>query len=590
MIRKILTLTLLLSLALPVLAKEEADSAYLAFRHHYYQLFDTDSIEAFHKISQQMQEYHKERGNLDKYYAARQNEVTYDSNHGRAYQAIEKANAILEDMKKDKVNNFDVVYLALGTIFESRGNYRMAVYYYQEALNNVDPKDRVRLSHVYSHLASAHLAYNTDVAWQWNERSLEVITPAMLDYKDYLVIKGEILFFRDAKEAFYSNKHKIDAFSEKNPTYHYGDHVIKIMEDAFNGNYEEALELLKQPSQDYDDIKRHDIRIRIYEMMGLAIEALRETAVRRDLRDSLNNDLIFDNLNAINAATGIHKLTEESSRKVAQWMFAVIVLLVISLVAIILYALTRKRYQERIERQNEKLERALDEAKESDRMKSIFIKHISHEIRTPLNIVTGYAHIIADTDYELTDEERKLLVHTMDENTIAITDIVNDLLEVSLEGSKERYHRDDTIAVNNLCRQVMKDTEEKNNGRLKLNFQTKLSDEFTIQSNKSGIERMLLQLLGNALKFTQKGEVELSVRRSVDKRNIYFFVTDTGIGIPEDQHEKVFEQFYKVDSFKQGMGIGLSMSRKIATLLGGTLTIDKDYHEGTRMILTIPIK
>ena len=183
------------------------------------------------------------------------------------------------------------------------------------------------------------------------------------------------------------------------------------------------------------------------------------------------------------------------------------------------------------------------------------------------------------------------MLEVIDQNTAAMTNIINDLLEISVDASKERYRRDEQVIVNDVCRSVMHYAEEKNKGRLALNFHSDVSDDFTIQSNREGIERILKQLMKNALKFTEKGSVDFAVDIYESEGTPYlrFAVSDTGIGIPEEHHEQVFEQFYKVDSFKQGLGIGLPMSRKIAIRLGGTLVIDKDYHDGTRMVLTIPM-
>lgn len=88
---------------------------------------------------------------------------------------------------------------------------------------------------------------------------------------------------------------------------------------------------------------------------------------------------------------------------------------------------------------------------------------------------------------------------------------------------------------------------------------------------------------------SRRGTGGLFVHESPDHGCIRFIVTDTGVGIPKDQQEKVFERFYKIDSFQQGFGIGLSLSRKIATQLGGSLAIDKNYENGARMVLTLPI-
>ncbi|MCH5309909.1 MAG: HAMP domain-containing histidine kinase [Prevotella sp.] len=591
MIRRFFILTIGILISLAVSAKEEADSAHMKLYHRYYQLFDSDSTEAFYGLSEKLKEHYLNQGRLVEYYKIRQNEIFYDSERGKFYKAIKKANSLLDDMKKSKTKHYELAYMSLGHIFELQGNYRTAVQYYLDALDNIDMADSAGRAHIYSQLAGVNLARNAHDAQIWNERLGRMISHDSLYYKSYLVLKNQICFFAGEKEEFFKSKREFDEYVKRHSSLDgSGEHILAVMENAFLGKYGEALALLGQRSHDYDEVRRCDIRIRIYEMMGRTDLALKETETRRDFRDSLNNNLLFDNLNEINATIGVAKLTEQAAKERDQWLSVVIILLFVALGLMISRYLSHRSYQKKILKQNEELEIALDEAKESDRMKSIFISHISHEIRTPLNIISGYIEIVASPEYELGAEERETLLKGIEQNTIAITDIVNDLLEISLEESKERYRKDDKIVINDFCGRILKETENRNEGRLQLNFQTSLSDDFYIQSNEGGVERILRQLMNNALKFTEQGHVDLSVTELADEGCVRFTVTDTGVGIPEDQHEQVFEHFYKVDSFKQGLGIGLPMSRNIAVLLGGSLTIDKDYHDGTRMVLTLPIK
>ena len=127
-----------------------------------------------------------------------------------------------------------------------------------------------------------------------------------------------------------------------------------------------------------------------------------------------------------------------------------------------------------------------------------------------------------------------------------------------------------------------------NNGRLTLSCKNMLDNSFTLKTNHQALEKILSQLMKNALKFTNEGSIELKVRERAGNGGVEFTVTDTGIGIAEKDHERVFERFYKVDAFKQGLGLGLTMSRKMAELLGGSLTIDKDYKKGARFVLILP--
>ena len=570
-------------------AQEKKDTAYQRLYQRYYQLFGTNQKEKFYQVSAEIQKYYKSRGDLTAYYKMRQNEIFYDTQHGESYKAIKKVHEMLEDMKDDNINHYELVYNTLGAIFETRGNYRMADHYYREAVRNVLPEDTATLVHAYAQLASLKVSREPDKAWEWNERMGALVKKDSPFYKVYLVLKGEIYFFKNEKSNFLQIKKVYDDSTKGSPGYkNYGYQIMDIMQKVFEGKAHEALQLLEGDIPDLPAINRCDFRIQIYDMIGEKNLALKEVNWRRDLRDSLNSDMIFNNINEINAQVGISKLNEKAAKEREMWFFVVILLLLLALGLIVSRYLVRRRYQKRIIKQNEQLEIALSEAKESDRMKSSFIEHVSHEIRTPLNIITGYAQIISNPSFKLNEEQRGMMLQAISQNTVAITDIVNDLLEIAQDESKERYRREDTITINTLCRDLMSDAEKKNDKHLRLSFQTKLPDDYTIKSNESGIDKILRHLLSNALKFTEQGQVELFVHESPDHGCVRFVVTDTGVGIAPEHQEKVFERFYKIDSFKQGFGLGLPMSLKIATLLGGALAIDKGYTTGSRFILTLP--
>ena len=152
------------------------------------------------------------------------------------------------------------------------------------------------------------------------------------------------------------------------------------------------------------------MRIQIYEMMGDKESALREVDYRRDLRDSLNSDMLFNNINEINGEIGLQKIKEEALEKEEKATKRQNLIMVVAALGLVISRnLMRRRYQKKLMKQNKELEVALSRAEESDRMKDSFIKHVSHEIRTPLNIITGYAQIINNPDYDLTEEERSTL-------------------------------------------------------------------------------------------------------------------------------------------------------------------------------------
>ena len=588
-------LLLLLFLLLPatLMGQQTKDTAYLKIYEEYLKLYDGKDSAAFMKSSDLLKEHFlkmegiDDNRRMDAYYKLRMNEVLFELENGRAYSAIKKASTMRQDMDERGVKMYYIVYASLGTIYESRGNYRMANHYFMDALKNTEPTDTSSLMNVYSRLAFLKMARQPQEAWQWNERFGSLCSGMSLYHRIYLSNKATISLFLNDRKGF---EDAYKAYHEQQMQIHddYGETTMEIVRSAFNGDYEKALELVNAESTDFNELDRCDLRIHIYEMMGRRELALQETDRRRELRDSLNSDMLFNNINEINTEMGMAKMREQATKEREMWLIVTIVLLLIGIGLIVSRYLQRRRYQKRLLKQNHELEVALDRAQESDRMKTSFIEHVSHEIRTPLNVITGFAQVITNPDYELEDEERNMMLNDISRNTIEITNIVNELLELAQDESREHYEREDTVNVNLVCQEVMTHAEIQNNGRLTLTYKSLVDDDFTLHTNAVALKKILSQLLKNALKFTRQGTIELKVRERAANGGVEFTVTDTGIGIAEEHHDKVFERFYKVDSFKQGLGLGLTMSRKIAELLDGTLEIDKSYTKGARFVLILP--
>ena len=597
MLRYIFILSVSLFMATVAPAKELSDSAII---NRYNRLFNTpDSATAFYDLSALRQEIAKRDGDMDRYYSILANEVIFEASRSQFANSVEKANALIEEIKDNnsKEEYYNYVYKALGSIFEQRGNSQMAKHYYEEALshltsdNNKIPENfQPLLCNLYASLARVSLTLEPDTAWKWNEHLKGYLKDNPRYIKPYLSHKAQIYFYKGKWDKFLKTKQEYDEFikSPKAPHFQYGEDKLALMMNVVTGNHEAALRQLD--SLTLHNITKLDVSMRIHEIMGRQ-DLMREDAYKRiHIQDSLNNEVIHENLNALNVTMGMNKLQVETARKQELWMVVIIGLMVIAFALLVWRYITRHNYLKRIKKQNEQLELALDRAQESDRMKTTFIKHISHEMRTPMNIISGFVQIVINPDYEMSEEERQRALKAIDENIVALANIVNNLLEVSLGNSKERYTKDDNIDVNKFCQYIMDVAYEKNHDRLQLNFESSLPEGFTIQSNKSGIEHIIRQVYGNSLKFTDKGYITFSVERDAEGKNVSFIIKDSGIGIPKEFQDKVFEQFFKVDNFKQGLGIGLPMSRKIATLLGGSLILDKNYHDGTRMIFTIPVK
>jgi signal transduction histidine kinase len=573
------------------LCEEKEDTAFNKLFERYYQLYQDSDEKAFYEASRQMMEYYQKQGNTQSYYKVLLNEVLYDTEQGQPYKAIKKASSLLQTMEQNNDKHYYIVYSALGNLYESQGNYRLADRFYNDALRDCEPKDTGALISIYSRMADLKADRDPQEAWKYNEKfgALSKNTPQY--YKMYLVFKGYICFYLNDKQQFMA---AYDQYQDYCKTHDnllvFGNTLMDVLYDTFEGHYDKALNTLNTNKADFTDLERCEMRIKIYEMMGNREMALQEVNVRRDLRDSLSSNMLFESINEINTEMGINRLNEQATKERERWLAAVIVLLAVALGLIIWRHLTRRRYQARLVKKNKELEIALDHAQESDRMKTAFIEHVSHEIRTPLNVITGFVQIISNSAYELDDEERDQMMNDISKNTMEITNIVNELLEMAQDESIAHYECNDDVRLNLLCQSVINQTTLLSDGRIEVTFNSQLNNQYVLRTNRQALNKILSQLLKNAVKFTEKGMVELKIRERIANGGIEFSITDTGVGIAEEHQEKIFERFYKVDPFKQGLGLGLTMSRRIAELLGGTLDIDKEYKKGARFVLVLPIR
>lgn len=222
---------------------------------------------------------------------------------------------------------------------------------------------------------------------------------------------------------------------------------------------------------------------------------------------------------------------------------------------------------------------------EANQMKQSFIRNMSHEIRTPLNQIYGFVQLLTTPGIQLSDEQKQKFTGIIGEQTSHMTQMLNTFLEMSQYESSSEPLPVDTVDIGELLTmscssfQNIKDGVElsaKNNSGL-----------VTLKCNQKGLLRILHCIIDNAVKFTDKGLVSVECA-SYAEGNIVFSVTDTGKGIPEGDEERIFEQFYKVDEFIPGTGLGLSLARAIADRMGASIAVDRSYEaQGSRFNIVL---
>ena len=198
------------------------------------------------------------------------------------------------------------------------------------------------------------------------------------------------------------------------------------------------------------------------------------------------------------------------------------------------------------------LQEAKEKAEESNRLKSAFLANMSHEIRTPLNAIVGFSEMVCQTEEE---EERKEFVKIISSNNILLLQLIDDILDLSkIEAGTMEFTFAQTD-INELMEGICRQMQEKNSSPdIQILF-TEKADQCMMYTDRIRLSQVIINFTNNALKFTPKGSIEMGYRIEEAKDEIYFYVKDTGIGIPADKIDKVFERFVKLNSFIKGTGL-----------------------------------
>ena len=251
------------------------------------------------------------------------------------------------------------------------------------------------------------------------------------------------------------------------------------------------------------------------------------------------------------------------------------------------YVADLQKVQEETRQRGLELQIAKSKAEKADRKKTAFIQDLYHQIRTPLNVIIGFAQVLRDSHSIIVDEDFHILTDDILQNTSTISNIIDNWTKtLTLEGINH-VERNDNVCCNIICQQAAQDVNLREPEHVKLFVNGNLPDDLYIKTDKECLLKVLGELLHNANKFTREGYISIECDEK-DEHHVYIAVSDTGSGIPEGEQERIFTQFTKLNDFNEGLGMGLTLSRRIARLLGGELTLDTTYHNGARFVLTLP--
>ena len=243
--------------------------------------------------------------------------------------------------------------------------------------------------------------------------------------------------------------------------------------------------------------------------------------------------------------------------------------------------------------QNELLRRQAIELEQASRLKSQFLANMSHEFRTPLNAILGYTHMLLQgVAGELMPPVRRQLTR-IDSNGRHLLTIINEILDITRIEAGKMPLQVSEFDINELVPEVMTELDPVI-ARSRLPVTPRLRPKMPlVRTDRQKVKQIVVNLLSNALKFTHQGGIDIAVGYSEHDHTASIAVTDSGIGIAPENHERVFEDFRQVDDSPSrqygGTGLGLAICRRLATMLGGRISLNSNLGEGSTFTLIFPV-
>lgn len=553
-----------------------------------------DEIEKMEKVTKEMEDLCIEHEMWTTYYAGiyMQCQLLCILNRNTEAQVTARRAVAYLDKTKDEKHHM-YAYGALATVYKAKGNYSQAIVSNLKALKAIESDSKydiqrpgfwLQISEAYLQLQKVEEAekYLAKVdSFLVGKEDIQYQTNALMMHLD---ISSELKDKERFSKAFSELKTISNDFSVIMPDSKYG---ILAIEALFDNREEDAVRM----ANNIEDIQqRLGILDKIYAHFNDNKKAYDNMRALYELMMAKNDSSLTDDLASMDAEMNNAQLRANAEHAESRQRMiigaSIIFVLLIIIVLFIIEVYRHKAHLKKILKLNEQLKEARDTAVHANEVKSVFIQNMTHEFHTPLNAIYGFASILKEDHKNLDEKSIIEMIDTICDSSMELNHLINNTITITRYDSQSHPEDVKEIDIEHVIESILKNNHIAPDSDVEVTYSNLLPKDTRLVTSENAIFDIVQNLVSNAIKFTNKGKIDISIEQQAT--DIVLKVRDTGKGVPPEQAERIFERFVKLDEFAPGTGLGLSVSRMAAQTIGATLALNKEYTEGSEFILTVP--
>jgi signal transduction histidine kinase/CheY-like chemotaxis protein/HPt (histidine-containing phosphotransfer) domain-containing protein len=493
------------------------------------------------------------------------NVYNFEEKYPEALKNHFRALRIAEELKSK--SSIAACYLNIGYTYDLLNNSDKALEFYTKSLKiNEELQDKYNITACYGQMGPVYTRIGN------YSESLKMLLLAAEGWEELGMVEGLANTYAEIGNNYTRQKKYTEAYqylttalsitkqnlgSMESIKYIY-DFLAKL--DSASGNYEEALKHYKLFIIYRDSLMNNDNKNKLTEQK-MQYEFDKKESLTKAEQEKKD-------------AVALQQLqTQKFVRNAFMGGFLVV----------LLFAGLFFRQRNKIKKGNIALQVAKDRAEQSEQFKQQFLANMSHEIRTPMNAVMGMTSLVLDTPLA---EKQKFYLEGIKKSSDTLLHIINDILDLSkIEAGKMELEKIDFSLSESLkqVKQTLNHRAEEKGLDLLVKIDPEIND--VVMGDPVRLNQVLINLTGNAIKFTEKGSVSIEITKGNSETDLQFSIVDTGIGIPQEKMQTVFENFSQVNTSDTrkygGTGLGLSISRQLVELMGGKISIASEEGSGT---------